>query len=120
MLYRPRDASGVQIPYSSGTYVDAQGKAKFLRTIDFSLVPGETWRSPNSGARYPIAWSISVPSLGLRLSEQTPMKDQELFTTASISPVYWEGTVSYEGQMHGHNVKGVGYLEMTGYDKAAR
>jgi predicted secreted hydrolase len=48
------------------------------------------------------------------------MKDQELFTTASISPVYWEGTVSCEGQMHGHNVKGVGYLEMTGYDKAAR
>lgn len=120
MLYRRRDASGVQIPYSSGTYVDAQGKAKFLRAIDFSLVPGETWRSPNSGARYPIAWSISVPSLDLRLSEQTPMKDQELFTTASISPVYWEGTVSCEGQMHGHNVKGVGYLEMTGYDKAAR
>lgn len=120
MLYRLRDESGVQTPYSSGTYVDAQGKGKFLRATDFSLVPGETWRSMNSGARYPIAWSIAVPSLGLRLSEQTALKNQELFTTGNISPVYWEGAVSYEGQMRGQNAKGVGYLEMTGYDNAVR
>lgn len=120
MLYRLRDAAGNETPYSSGTYVDAQGKARFLDAAQFSLRPGETWRSPDSGARYPIAWTIAVPSLDLHLSERTDLKNQELFTKESISPVYWEGSVTYAGQMRGGAVNGVGYLEMTGYGKDVR
>ncbi len=120
MLYRLRDESGAETPYSSGTYVDAQGEAQFLGAAEFSLVPGETWRSASSGSRYPIAWSISVPPLKLQLSERTALKDQELFTKGSVSPGYWEGAVSYGGEMRGHRVKGVGYLEMTGYGKLLR
>lgn len=119
MLYRLLDGTGNETPYSSGTYVDSQGKATFLDAGQFSLVPGDTWRSPDSGARYPIGWTIAVPSLDLQLSERTALKDQELFTKGGVSPVYWEGAVSYEGQMHGRPVKGVGYLEMTGYRKGA-
>ena len=117
MLYRLRDAAGNETPYSSGTYVDARGKTRFLDVAQFSLQPGETWRSPDTGARYPIAWTIDVPSLDLHLSERTNLKNQELFTKGSISPVYWEGAVTYTGQMRGNAVNGVGYLEMTGYEK---
>ena len=120
MLYRLRNREDAETPYSSGTYVDAQGKARFLDAGQFSLTPGETWRSPNSRARYPVVWSISVPSLGLQLSERTMLRNQELFSQDSISPSYWEGAVSYQGQMRGHKVNGVGYLEMTGYGKAVR
>jgi predicted secreted hydrolase len=73
------------------------------------------WQSPHSGARYPIGWSITIPSLALHLSEQTAVKNQELFIKDGVSPTYWEGAVSYHGQMHGKEVKGVGYLELTGY-----
>jgi predicted secreted hydrolase len=120
MLYRLRDRAGNETPYSSGTYVDAQGKARFLDATQFSLKPGETWRSPDSGATYPIVWTIDVPSLHLQLSERTDLKNQELFTKGSISPVYWEGAVSYSGQLRGQAVKGVGYLEMTGYSRDGR
>ncbi len=120
MLYRLRNDTGAETPYSSGTYVDAQGKARFLEAGQFSLTPGETWHSPRSGARYPVAWTISVPSLGLQLSERTALKDQELFTERSISPTYWEGAVTYQGQIHDQKVNGVGYLEMTGYRNAIR
>jgi predicted secreted hydrolase len=120
MLYRIRDASGAATPYSSGTYVDARGKAEFISAAQFSLVPGEVWLSPHSGARYPIAWSISVPSHALELSERTTVRDQEFFTKSGIAPTYWEGTVTYEGQMHGRDVNGVGYLEMTGYAGSSR
>jgi len=59
MLYRLRLRSGGESPYSSATYVDAQGAAHFLAASEFVLSPGEQWRSSASGARYPVSWTIS-------------------------------------------------------------
>lgn len=116
MLYRIRKKSQQESPYLSGTYVDAQDNSHFLDGSQFSLDPGTvTWQSPDSGSRYPIAWKIRVPSLDLELSEQTSLKNQELFTPDGVSPPYWEGAVTYTGTMRSEPVKGVGYLEMTGY-----
>jgi predicted secreted hydrolase len=118
MLYRLHTKSGAMNPYSSGTYVDSQGEAYFLAASQFSLTPGDTWQSRASGARYPLAWKISVPSVGLELTETTAVQNQELFTTDDVSPSYWEGAVTYQGHIHSQTVKGAGYLEMTGYAKA--
>jgi len=118
MLYRLRTKSGVPDQYSSGSYVDARGEAHSLDAAQFSLSPGGYWQSPASRAKYPLSWNISVPSLGLELSEQTALKDQELFSPNGVSPTYWEGAVKYEGHIHAQPVQGVGYLEMTGYAEA--
>lgn len=120
MLYRLRTKSGQPDRYSSGTYVDALGKAHSFEAGQFSLSPAAYWRSEASGAAYPLSWRISIPSLNLELEEQTPLRNQELFTENSISPSYWEGAVTYDGQIHGLPVKGTGYLEMTGYAKPLR
>jgi len=115
MLYRLRRKSGEPDRFSSGTYVDGQGRAQFLSASDFSVSPGETWQSPASGARYPIAWRISIPCLQLELFERTALRKQELFARHSLTPTYWEGAVTYSGRIHSQPVAGVGYLEMTGY-----
>lgn len=115
MLYRLRTKSGSVSAYSSGTWVDAEGGAHFLRAEEFVLSPLGTWRSDASGATYPIEWNISVPSLALELKEETSLKKQELVGSNGITPIYWEGAVSYHGTEKGQAVKGVGYLEMTGY-----
>lgn len=115
MLYRLRRKSGQADRFSSGTYVDAQGRAHFLSASDFSLSPREIWHSAASGARYPIAWTISIPCLQLDLSEQTELRNQELFAKDSVTPTYWEGAVLYQGRIHSQPIEGVGYLEMTGY-----
>ena len=60
-------------------------------------------------------WRIEVPTLGLQLTEHTALEDQELFSPKGFSPTYWEGAVSFDGQVRGIPVHGVGYLEMTGY-----
>jgi predicted secreted hydrolase len=120
MLYQLRRKSGEGDDFSSGTYVDTQGHAHFLGASDFSLSPGETWQSSASGARYPVAWTISIPCLRLELSERTALKNQELFANNSVTPAYWEGAVTYDGRMHGQPVEGVGYLEMTGYANPPR
>lgn len=112
MLYRLR--GGV----SSGTFVDAVGKAHPLSAAQFKLEPVSTWHSGDSGANYPVAWQISIPSLDLELNERPTLLNQELFKPHDVAPTYWEGAVMYDGTRRNAPVHGVGYLELTGYAQA--
>jgi len=112
MLFQLRHPDGSIDPYSSGTYVDAAGRATHLRRSDFSLDPLQYWTSPKSHARYPIRWRITIPSLKVSLECTASLTDQELISEDAASPTYWEGAVTYTG-----SATGVGYLEMTGYAK---
>jgi len=70
-----------------------------------------TWRSPHSGAVYPAAWTVVIPSLELRLELEPWLADQEL----NVSYSYWEGAVQVAGERAGQPVSGNGYVELTGY-----
>ena len=115
MLFDLRRTDGSLDSYSSGTYIAADGRAMHLKRDQFRLEPLATWTSPRTGARYPIAWRITVPSLNLSLECRAAVASQELAAEDSVSPSYWEGAVTYSG-----SAAGVGYLEMTGYDKPVR
>ena len=114
MLYRLRRKSGDN-QFSSGTYVDASGQSHFLNASQFEVQQLETWHSKQSAATYPISWRITVPSLKLDLTERTALADQELYEAGNATPTYWEGAVTYDGSIGPTKVRGVGYLEMTGY-----
>ena len=75
-------------------------RSAFLERVTVLVIPGGVWQSPNSGARYPLEWQISIPSLELELSEQTSLKNQELFSKDQTFPSYWEGAVTYTGHIH--------------------
>jgi predicted secreted hydrolase len=114
MLYRLRHKDGSVDPYSSGSYIDAQGRCHNLSAGDFSMIPaGDLWTSPRTSAAYPTRWHVGVPSLGLQLEITTQLRDQELEET--VGPSYWEGAIDIAGQRGGNPMHGVGYLEMTGY-----
>jgi predicted secreted hydrolase len=117
MLYRLRRRDGAVDQFSAGTLVDAHGATRHLSAADFSLDPGATWTSAESGARYPLVWTIRVPSLGLDLTATTPLEAQEIASHHSSWPSYWEGAIVLRGTRHGQPSSGVGYLEMTGYDR---
>lgn len=117
MLFHIRRKDGSVDPYSSATYVDAQGKSTHLRGTDFVLEPlGQTWTSPINHATYPIAWKIAVPQLGIDLEERTLLPSQELSGNSEFVPSYWEGAITLNGHRGLGQIAGVGYLEMTGYD----
>jgi len=121
MLFHIRRKDGSIDPYSAGTFVDAQGKTTHLRTIDFVLSPlGKTWKSPVTGAVYPMEWKLAIPRLGLELEVKTPLESQELTGNTKVTPNYWEGAILLTGKRNGQAAGGVGYLEMTGYDYAVR
>ncbi len=121
MLYEIRRKDGSVDPFSSGTYIDGGGHATHLMAGDIQMHPaGEIWKSPITGATYPVSWTVSIPKLDLHLKETTRLKSQELSGKSSLSPNYWEGAVEFTGTRGAASVSGVGYLEMTGYDHALR
>jgi predicted secreted hydrolase len=91
--------------YSSGTFIDARGVPRHLRHDEFTLQPLSYWH------KYPVAWRLRLPALNIDLTCHAVMPDQEL----RGGPDYWEGAVDYSGTQ-----KGVGYLEMTGYEGRVR
>jgi predicted secreted hydrolase len=118
MLFRIRRKDGSIDPFSSGTYVDAAGNSTHLMQRDFTLQPlGETWASDSDRAVYPINWQISVPSQEINVKITAPLKQQELAGKTWLSPSYWEGAIRVAGTRGTAPIIGVGYLEMTGYDR---
>ena len=119
MLYRLRHADGSIDPYSSGNYVDASGKSQFLSAKDFVMTPAaNTWTSPATKAAYPVRWHVLIPRLKMELDVTTPLMSQEL--TGGFGPSYWEGSIDIDGARDHSPLRGVGYLEMTGYAETGK
>ena len=76
-----------------------------------SMTPLRTWSSSQSGGKYPVAWRIEIPVLGIVLTTSALIDDQENV----LSYAYWEGTVAVQGERNGLDLSGYGYIEMTGY-----
>jgi predicted secreted hydrolase len=115
MIYLLRRKDGAYSPASSGTFVDASGKAVHLVREDFSVETLKYWTSPHSGGRYPSGWRIRVrwPELDLMVSPN--LEDQEMRVQESTGITYWEGSVSVSSKKQVQSVEGVGYVELTGY-----
>ena len=115
MFFQLRLAGGGRDPHSSGVVVPPDGRAVELTAEDFVMTPLDNWRSPHSGARYPIRWRIRAPRRGLDVTISAAVSDQELRTQETTGVVYWEGSILAQGTENGKPVQGRGYLEMTGY-----
>lgn len=111
MFFQIRRQDGSLEPYSSGSFIAADGAVTPLRLGEWTLTTGRTWTSPTSGVTYPVSWQIAVPALDLRLAGAALMPNQEL----NVSTTYWEGAVSYTGTRADQPITAQGYVEMTGY-----
>ncbi len=108
MAFRVRDARGASI-WSGGSVRRADGRLITLAPGDVRFVTRRRWRSPRTGALYPVEQLLSVrlPE-GVRTFPLVPMfNDQELDGRSGAMPTYWEGAVRTRG--------GRGHLELTGY-----
>ncbi|MBM3462683.1 MAG: hypothetical protein FJX76_11330 [Armatimonadetes bacterium] len=89
---------------------------------DLKVEPlGDYWTSPSTGARYPLAWHVVVPSKNVDLTVTTKVQPQEMVGTwpydpqLAIIPTYWEGASDVTGTIDGRPVQGKAYTELTGY-----
>jgi predicted secreted hydrolase len=117
MLYRLRDASGGTRHFFGGI-VGRDGRVTTLGAAEARLVPLRTWRSPRTGARYPLSWRILLRPPGepaLTLDFAASFDDQELVTERSTRVTYWEGMVTGGATQGEAHARLEGYLELTGY-----
>ncbi|WP_324750827.1 carotenoid 1,2-hydratase [Sphingomonas sp. LY54] len=108
MAFRVRGAKGDTF-YAGGTLRRPDGGVVLLGPDDVRFAPRRRWRSPATGAIYPVETDLMLrlPE-GVRTYRLTPLFDaQELDGRSAGMPVYWEGAVTTPG--------GRGYLELTGY-----
>ncbi len=106
-------------------YLDEDFK-KYLATISYEddrqastddvvLTPtGVAWKSPVTKTRYPLSWKIDIPSKNISIEVKPLLKEQEMLF-GQIN--YWEGALTVKGTVDDKKVKGVGFLELTGYKK---
>jgi predicted secreted hydrolase len=115
MLYLMRRKDGSVDSYSSGTLVKADGSTRHLKLKEYRVEVLERWKSPASGANYPMQWKVAVPSEQMELEIAPAFQNQELITNRSTRVTYWEGVVAIKGAVRNKPVAGQGYVEMTGY-----
>jgi predicted secreted hydrolase len=109
MAFRIRGASG-ETRWAGGTRRRADGGVEIYGPNDVRFEPMLTWRSPRTGAVYPVEMRLRAGTLAIELDPLMP--DQENDTRLSTGAVYWEGAV--RAIVGGRSV-GRGYLELTGY-----
>jgi predicted secreted hydrolase len=113
MLYFIREGERV-VSQSGGTFVDRDGRTRWLKIGEMEVKATGTWTSPKTGAVYPSGWEIAVRPLDIKLIATPMMAGQEL----ALQPVtYWEGAVAVRGTVKGRASSGKGYVELVGYDK---
>ncbi|WP_088893932.1 lipocalin-like domain-containing protein [Leptolyngbya ohadii] len=112
MLYLLRHEDGAIESTSAGTYIAPDGTTQPLTKEDWTIDVLDTWKSNRSKASYPAKWQIEIPKLNLSLQAKSMLADQELNTSTAT---YWEGAVSFEGEVADRPLHGKGYVELTGY-----
>jgi predicted secreted hydrolase len=114
MAFRVRGRHGGAL-YAGGTWRRPDGSQSVLAPGDVRFLARRRWRSPATGAAYPVETELLVrlPE-GERRFILKPLFDAQELAPGSASgagshgmPAYWEGAVATAG--------GRGYLELTGY-----
>jgi predicted secreted hydrolase len=107
MAFRIRGAGGATL-WAGGSLREADGTTVF-GPHDVTFSARHLWRSPRTGAAYPVdpVVTVRLPGGPRRFALAPLFSDQELDGRAHGSPVYWEGAVTAPAAR--------GYLELTGY-----
>ncbi len=105
-----RGANGSAVFAGGSHRAAAEAHARAFAADDVTFTPLRHWRSPASGASYPVRWRIATPAGQFEL--EALLDAQELDSRASTGAIYWEGLAELR-DASGRPL-GLGYLEMTG------
>ncbi|HSY19333.1 MAG TPA: lipocalin-like domain-containing protein [Candidatus Acidoferrales bacterium] len=115
MAYRMRRKDGSQDPFSTLAWVATNDVVTHLPSAEFKLETVRTWKSPHTGAVYPVSIKLQTrdPQTGQSITFllEPLADDQEL--AGNGSPIYWEGACRIRDDA-GKEL-GSAFLELTGY-----
>jgi predicted secreted hydrolase len=114
MAYRMRRKDGTQDPFSTLAWVGTNGVVTHLPSSDFQMETLRSWKSPATGANYPVSVKIkthAADSAAPKFFTLEPLAENQELTGGGIS--YWEGACKVRDDA-GEEI-GSAYLELTGY-----
>lgn len=114
MVFQIRAKDG-KTYWAGGALRRADGLRRVFSPGEISFAPLRLWKSPATGATYPVAMRVRAGDLAFDL--EALMDDQELDSRVSTGTIYWEGAVR---AMQAGRELGRGYLELTGYWRALK
>ena len=109
MAFRMRGKDGVTV-WAGGTLRRADGTVRTFSPREVRFSPLREWRSPRSGANYPVSWRVELDETAIEI--EPLFDDQEHDSRATVGAIYWEGAVR---ALRDGKQAGLGYLELTGY-----
>ncbi len=110
MLFRVRSDKGRN--FYSGSRISPTGAIRYLRPGEIAMKPVRWWTTPDKRGRYPIAWDVRIGEYEL---EVRPWLDGQELRPPFSRVRYWEGAMDAKARVGGREIKGTGFLEMTGY-----
>ena len=113
MYYQIRNVDPDLAPQTTGSLVTPNGQKRDLDQGEVRLEVLEYWASRHTGARYPVQWTLAIPSEELEMDVITVFDDQEM----TVSVQYYEGALQVSGKFRDEAIDGNGYIEMTGYEQ---
>jgi predicted secreted hydrolase len=121
MCYRMRRADGTVDPYSTLAWIDRAGRLTQVSPAGFRWEVLATWKSPVTGATYPIKVRLTATRPGDRQPTafilEPLARDQELGGDGG-GIAYWEGACRVLDERGGE--AGSAFLELTGYSRPLR
>ncbi len=100
------------LPSSRAWLSAPDGTLDELDPTTLKLTPTRTWRSPRSGARWPVAWTVESDRLHLTIEAEQDAQELWVFPAAM-----WAGGARVRGTVDDEAVDLVGFAEQVGADK---
>jgi predicted secreted hydrolase len=124
--FRLRTKDGTALWAGGSLRAPGLSQADIFGPDDVIFTSQRQWKSPASGASYPVQWSVQIrrtePKMGMQVLERytvtAVIDNQELDSRQSTGAIYWEGLSELRDSRG--TVLGRGYLEMTGYASPLR
>ncbi len=116
MAYRMRRKDGSTDPYSTLAWVDAKGAVTHVAANQFQWQRVNTWKSPLTGAEYPVESRLSVrdPQSGKEMIlHLVPLVKAQELTGGLGGIAYWEGACRVLDEQK--REIGSAFVELTGY-----
>lgn len=111
-VYELKDITTGEDAGTTAVLVLPSGEEK--RTSTISLTPTRMWHSIRTFETYPVSWTLRSAEIGVNISIDAIVDDQELITVLS-KPSFWEGQCRVSGQVGGQEVSGMAYVERSGF-----
>lgn len=97
--------------------IERDGTLRFTNDVSFQAL--KYWNSPQTNAKYPLEWKITIPEFSIEINVDAAFPKQEMPILGPLHAI-WEGACNVYGQETLSNgkkktLKGKGFMELVGY-----